>query len=307
VLPEADSDLWTGGLNFPQARPRRGDGHEINHGASFRIDPLVQPIHKVVQPIVPTTNLADDIFRDLRRRILAGALAAGERLPAERDLAAKYKTNRNTLREAIRMLEQSRLVTVRQGQGVTVADFRQSGSIELLAPFLEHAADDEEKVRVLCDVLPGRIQIIEIALSTAAARATPDDHVRLQKIVTEQLAAFAEGDVRKLELAHHRWLDALVDAAHSIPIRWVGNSFLEAAQGLFDRFPNMWLLEPTFPTYQSETMKALLARDSAWAVASARSYHVRVDRAMQDMLRALLGAKTETVTKQLPRKRRRKP
>jgi GntR family transcriptional repressor for pyruvate dehydrogenase complex len=159
--------------------------------------------------------LADDIFRDLRRRVLEGTLAAGERLPPERDLAATYETNRNTLREAIRRLEQSRLVTVRQGQGVTVTDFRKNGSIELLAPFLEHAADDEEKVSVLCDVLPARIQILEVALSTAAERATADDHVRLQMLVTAQLAAFAEGDVRKLELAHHHWLDGLVDAAHS--------------------------------------------------------------------------------------------
>src|SRR5262249_37893682 len=234
-------------------------------------------------------------------RILEGKLAAGDRLPPERDLAAKYKTNRNTLREAIRRLEQSRLVTVRQGQGVTVSDFRRTGSIELLAPFLEHASDDEEKVRVLCDVLPGRIQIIELALTLAAERATPDDHVRLQKLVTDQLAAFTEGDVRKLELAHHHWLDALVDAAHSIPVRWVGNSFLEASHGLFDRFPNMWLLEPTFPVYQNETMKALLARDGVWAVTSARSYHVRIDRAIKDLLGALLAARAQAPTDDTPK------
>jgi len=253
-------------------------------------------------------NLADDIFRDLRRRILEGSLAAGTRLPPERELAERYRTNRNTLREAIRRLEQSRLVTVRQGQGVTVCDFRRSGSIELLAPFLEHASSDEEKVRVLCDVLPGRIQIIELALTLAAERATPDDHVRLQKLVTEELAAFAEGDVRKLELAHHHWLDAVVDAAHSMPVRWVGNSFLEASHGLFDRFPNMWLLEPTFPAYQTETMRALLARDPEWAVTSARSYHVRIDRTIKDMLGALLAARVPLpITPPEPRPKRRAP
>jgi GntR family transcriptional repressor for pyruvate dehydrogenase complex len=239
---------------------------------------------------VPTTNLADDIFLDLRRRILAGSLVPGERLPPERDLAATYQTNRNTLREAIRKLEQSRLVTVRQGQGVTVTDFRRTGTIELLAPFLEHAGDDAEKVRVLADVLPGRIQLLELTLTLAAKRATADDHVRLQTLVSEQLAMFDEGDVRKLERAHHRWLDTLVNAAHSLPVRWVGNSFLEASEGLFDRFPNMWLLEPTFPSYQREAMKALLARDGEWAVAAARSYHLRIDHMLQELLGALLGA-----------------
>ncbi len=243
---------------------------------------------------MPSTNLADDIFHDLRRRILEGKLASGDRLPPERDLATRYATNRNTLREAIRKLEQSRLVTVRQGQGVTVSDFRRTGTIELLAPFLEHARDDAEKVRVLADVLPSRIRLIEETMGFAATRATADDHVRLQLLVEEQLEHFAEGDVRELERAHHRWLDALVDSAHSLPIRWVGNSLLAASEGLFDRFPNMWLLEPSFPAYQRRAMKALLARDAARGIAAARSYHLRIDRALSELLGGLLRGAEET-------------
>jgi GntR family transcriptional repressor for pyruvate dehydrogenase complex len=243
---------------------------------------------------LPPTNLADDIFHDLRRRILEGKLASGERLPPERDLATRYATNRNTLREAIRKLEQSRLVTVRQGQGVTVTDFRRTGTIELLAPFLEHASDDAEKVRVLSDVLPSRIRLIEETMGFAATRATAEDHARLQLLVEEQLGHFAGGDVRQLERAHHRWLDALVDSAHSLPIRWVGNSLLAASEGLFDRFPNMWLLEPSFPAYQRGAMKALLARDAQRGIAAARSYHLRIDRALQELLGGLLHAAEET-------------
>ena len=63
-------------------------------------------------------NIATTIFREVRRRILSGELSPGERLPGERELAAEYRTNRNTLREAVRRLEQARLVTVRHGQGV---------------------------------------------------------------------------------------------------------------------------------------------------------------------------------------------
>src|SRR5512142_1665685 len=98
------------------------------------------------------SNIAATIFLDLRRQILKGELASGERLPGERELAAKYNTNRNTLREAVRKLEQSRLVTVRHGQGVTVADFRRTGTLELLSPFLETAPEPAEVARILEDV-----------------------------------------------------------------------------------------------------------------------------------------------------------
>src|SRR5574341_1094738 len=80
-------------------------------------------------------NIADTIFAELRRKILSGELKAGERLSGERELAIKYGTNRNTLREAVRKLEQARLVTVRHGQGVTVADFRRTPTRARLRTF----------------------------------------------------------------------------------------------------------------------------------------------------------------------------
>src|SRR5690606_41570766 len=84
-------------------------------------------------------NIAASIYRDLTRQILSGALAPGSRLPGERELAAQYKTNRNTLRQAVRRLEQMRLLPVRHGQGVTVSDFRRTATKELWSPLLERS------------------------------------------------------------------------------------------------------------------------------------------------------------------------
>ena len=55
------------------------------------------------------STIVEDIYTVLQGRILSGALPAGSRLPAERELAAEFNTNRNTLREAIRRLEQDRM------------------------------------------------------------------------------------------------------------------------------------------------------------------------------------------------------
>ena len=67
-----------------------------------------------MEPALSRPGLFEIIFEDLRKQILSGELKPGERLTPERELALKYHTNRNTLREAIRKLEQIRLVTVRQ-------------------------------------------------------------------------------------------------------------------------------------------------------------------------------------------------
>ena len=60
------------------------------------------------------------IAAELRAAIESGELTAGEKLPSERDLAARYGTARNTAREAIRLLEAAGLVDIEHGSGVFV-------------------------------------------------------------------------------------------------------------------------------------------------------------------------------------------
>ena len=236
-----------------------------------------------------TSNIAATIFRELRHQILRGELRAGERLPGERELAAKYGTNRNTLREAVRRLEQARLVTVRHGQGVTVADFRKAGTMELLPPFLETMPDIAEVARILEDILPARLMVIEFATGLAVRRADKNDLERLKDITDLLIAAFERGDPVVIAHGFHRWLDALIDAGHSVAVRWIANPFLEAYRDLLDRFPALWVLEPSFPQHLREFIAALEAGEEPRAIEVTRSYYRRVDRAFMKALEPALG------------------
>src|SRR5437763_7451641 len=106
-------------------------------------------------PAKPKT--AKSIHQAMLGQIIRGDFVPGERLPGERELAQQYGANRTTLRAAIAKLEQSKLVTVRQGQGATVADFRSAAGIDLLPAFLEEGSDPAEKIHVLEDLLGGRL------------------------------------------------------------------------------------------------------------------------------------------------------
>ena len=239
-------------------------------------------------------NIATTIFREVRRRILNGELGPGERLPGERELAAEYRTNRNTLREAVRRLEQARLVTVRHGQGVTVADFRKSGTLELLAPFLESAPDLGESLHLLEDILPGRLLVIEFATKLAAERADKNDIARLRDITELVIAAFERADPVLIGHGFQRWLEALVDAGHSVAVRWIANPFLEAYREIIDRFPALWVLEPTFPQYLREFNEALESANTERAISLTRVYYQRVDGAFMQALKALMSQRKST-------------
>jgi GntR family transcriptional regulator len=68
------------------------------------------------RPELPSRRIA----RELREAIESGDLAAGQQVPTERELAARYQVARNTAREAIRLLAEAGLVDAEHGRGVFV-------------------------------------------------------------------------------------------------------------------------------------------------------------------------------------------
>ena len=57
----------------------------------------------------------EQILESLRAQIDDGSLGVGDRLPAERELAARFGVSRTSVREAIRVLEVMGIVSVRRG------------------------------------------------------------------------------------------------------------------------------------------------------------------------------------------------
>jgi len=225
-----------------------------------------------------TERLAEQIFVDLRRRIIRGEIAPGTKLAAERQLAATYGATRNTVREAIRKLEQARLVGVRHGQGGTIADFRRAASIEILEPFLEACSDPAERAEVLRELLAIRGEVLALAVDLAVQRATSADHERLAALATRMVAAARRSDAIALAHETHAWIDAMVDAARSLPVRWLANVFQDLHLVLLRRFPALCVLEPGVESYVHDFLAALAAGNAAHAHSVTRTYFARVDQ-----------------------------
>lgn len=66
------------------------------------------------------TGGSANIAVELRQAILGGDLVFGQKLPPERSLALQFGASRNTVREALRQLEENDLVSRRVGSGTYV-------------------------------------------------------------------------------------------------------------------------------------------------------------------------------------------
>ena len=63
------------------------------------------------------TKVFQDVVEQIQEAILDGRLAAGQTLPAERELKEMFSISRGTLREALRVLEQKGLIEIKLGVG----------------------------------------------------------------------------------------------------------------------------------------------------------------------------------------------
>src|SRR5215218_5295331 len=82
---------------------------------------------------VARSSVVDAVADRLRNEILAGRLAAGSRLPSERELSLALGVNRLTLRASLARLEALGLVTTRHGAGTHVATWQERASLDALA------------------------------------------------------------------------------------------------------------------------------------------------------------------------------
>jgi len=98
----------------------------------------------------------------IREQILGGRYAYGDRLPAERQLAAHFGASRGTVREALRRLEERSLIVRRAGSG-TFVNYRAPGEREDVA----ETTSPLELIDVRCAVEP---HMVRLAVMNAGAR-----------------------------------------------------------------------------------------------------------------------------------------
>lgn len=129
-------------------------------------------VEVVFRPI-RTGNVFEETVERVLHAIKLGVVTAGERLPAERELALRLGVSRVTLREALRVLEQAGYVQSHRGRrGGTFVTYRATaGARDVIQPLPPREPDLE-------DTLTLRAVLEAGAAETAARRDLTDDERR---------------------------------------------------------------------------------------------------------------------------------
>jgi GntR family transcriptional regulator, transcriptional repressor for pyruvate dehydrogenase complex len=166
-------------------------------------------------PPIQRASVPDLVFSELREAILAGRYLPGEKLPTQRTLAAELEVNMASVREALKRLEQLRLVEVRHGDATRVLDWRASGGLESLALLGSFDAD------VINALFEARRLLLAQAARLAAARRSEEQAAALHELAAA-IATAPEGEA--VLLADWAFMAAVIDAAGNLVFQLIMNS-----------------------------------------------------------------------------------
>lgn len=141
--------------------------------------------------LVQTNTLPALVQVEIEQLILNGELAVGQRIN-ESDLAVRFGTSRGPIREALRALEESRLVRAEKNRGVFVREISVA------------EADEIYDVREALDELIGQ---------RVAQRATAAQLHDLKAVVTDMDRTTAGLDVKSYHALNLKFHDMLVEFA----------------------------------------------------------------------------------------------
>ena len=192
-----------GGSGHPQARGRAGAAATVPDLALTRV------------------SAAEQVAELLTTQILEGVLGAGVRL-RESALAAQLGISRNSVREGIRLLEQSRLVRYEMHRGAVVAtpSVDELDDLYVTRKRLEGAAaavtPDAEQLAALHDAFDAFIAVAERGQAREIVAADLAFHAKMVSLLgSRRIDAFYAGVAT--EMSYYLMLLSYVDHEHEHP------------------------------------------------------------------------------------------
>jgi GntR family transcriptional repressor for pyruvate dehydrogenase complex len=214
------------------------------------------PVEKMKAP--------EQIAEMLLKYIIHGGIRPGEKLPPERTLAMQLNVTRATLREALKKLEQLKLIVIHQGKGVIVEDFHKA-SIDLIFSLL--VISGEIDLTILENILEAR-ELFGTDVARMAAR-------RADKKDIEQMTALMEilvkqTDPGKLQQMDFEFFRLLALASKNMVYILLMNTI----KTIHDKHLNLFLPLSTnlSTTLQQEILQAVMDGDEEKAAEKARTF-----------------------------------
>jgi len=246
-----------------------------------------------VQSEMPKARTFEQICEFVRVQLAKGALQAGDKLPAEREMAERFQVGRNAVREALRTLENAGIVRLEKGRTggayicppnsiritVAIRDLLNVGSIGLN------------------EVAESRTLLMDLVTRLVCERATAADFDALDRIIDDIDAATKAGQFERRTECIARFYACVSGITGNRVLTMMTTSLSEVVRRLLDsaalrRRP----LDSAVPAYRRYVVQ-LRQRDVGNASAEIRQHLIATHNVIQLAVERVAGiARGSSVT-----------
>lgn len=171
---------------------------------------------------VARSAVSDSVFAHLVDEILSGRVAVDDALPSERELALAFAVNRHAIREALKRLQQARLVRISHGGKTRVQDWRQTAGLDVLSTLAATGA--MPALQIARDIMVMRRSVAADAARLCARNATAD---QLATIAAAAAAYPARRSEESFAVDLTFWT-AIIDGSGNLAYRLALNTLVAA-------------------------------------------------------------------------------
>ena len=161
-----------------------------------------------------------DIAQKLTEEILLGKYGTGERLPSERDLAARFAANRGAVREAMQRLQQLGIVRIEPG-GARAAPLEEA-SLDVIGHLL--ALGDTPDATLVEQILSVVTSLVSLAAETAVTDAPENDITHISALVEPLCSPELTGEPHVH--ARMKLMQAIMEASGNLPCQLIARTLL---------------------------------------------------------------------------------
>src|SRR5262245_13713306 len=170
-------------------------------------------------------SLSDEVFEQIKNQILQGAFGVGTPLPSERKLCEMLGVNRGALREALKRLEQARLVSIQHGGTTKVANFMKTAGLDLLTALLfkEEGQVDTRVARSIVEIRSALAPDIARLCAKRADRALKEELLEVVGRMEE-----VQDDLQALQQLAMEFWSLTVEGSQNVAYRLCYNTLQDS-------------------------------------------------------------------------------
>ncbi|MDO4559703.1 MAG: FadR/GntR family transcriptional regulator [bacterium] len=182
---------------------------------------------------IPRVTLTQSILDEILKLIKNGAWEPGGKIPSENELASAFSVSRNSIREAVKILNNMNVLSSRPGQGTFLAADAISRILSL------EVIDDGYKNASVREIYELRVLLESQSAYWAAQRTTDGDIDELKNLLLMSRGN-KNCDITEQNIIHYAFHDAIIRMSkNSLLLRMLSSikAEIDAHHARFDNLP----------------------------------------------------------------------